>query len=637
MCVACEGVTAQVMLAAAERELILAQTETGESVPHATRPLSAAEKRAKMRFGEIDKLESAAAEKAAKLLASNAQVYIMAVIGAIFGAEDSVAPDQVVDAIERVNKEQPKAVVDETARAQKGMSAILSTVYAGAAEIVIGEALRQGVKKTPKPFKPDTGRFDTLAKSVALHPWTRLTSKLQADMLEPRTLAQPSVAKADVQANLEAIPLDGAVDLARQSIHTAHGAGRIEAAETMAPEEIYSSELLDGATCDACEKVDGKDYDTIEEAKVEYETGGYGACKGGARCRGTLVFQYSGLGTDAPQAKPAPEPEPEPAPAPKAPRKRKPATPKPAATPEPAAPGLPPAPTATPPKRRKGASQRYDSLDQLPIDHGKATDSPLLIARDTNPGRKVTDGADKNYSHNCSSVVNAYEMQRRGYDVKAGPVKAGRGRYDDEYVSQWWEDADGNPAKMIYVDAELPKPKATVRPDGRKIRPGNLEAKAKLDEYIESLPDGARGFVAKHYPQGGGHVFNWEKVNGKAVYLEGQTGVVDGARHLEPGNFTTSSLRVVRIDDKIPTNAVTEALETRPAELAAELAGKLPTVAVMKKQSAHRMRVNPDGTRSLIPAKYRVNPFTRKWEEIPPDVIAQVQREFDDMEAKRKR
>jgi hypothetical protein len=314
MCAKCDrlehDLTAEVLLAAAERELVLAQTETGESVPHAVRPLSAAEKRAKMRFGEIDKLESDAAEKAAKLLASNAQVYIMAVIGAIFGSQDAVEPAQVVDAVETINRAQPADVIAETERSQKAMSLILGQVYAGAAQIVIGEALRQGVKKTPKPFKPDPARFDATAKAVALHPWTRITGKLQADMLEPRTLAQPTILKTDVQKNLEAIPLDGAVDLARQSIHTAHGTGRVEAAVTMAPEEIYSSELMDGETCDACARVDGKDYDSMDDALTEYETGGYGACKGGARCRGTLVFQYNALGTDAPKAAPAPAPAP---------------------------------------------------------------------------------------------------------------------------------------------------------------------------------------------------------------------------------------------------------------------------------------------------------------------------------------
>jgi hypothetical protein len=669
MCAKCDtledDLTVEVLLAEAEHALILAQTDAGESVAGAIRPLSPVERRAKMRFGEIEALEHSAAEEAAKLLASNAQVYIMAVISAIFGTADAVQPAAVVDAIESLNRAQPDDVLAEIAASQNAMSEILRQTYAGASVIVIGEARRQGVKKTPKPLTAEPDRFDLLAKAVALHPWTRLTSKLQADMMNPATLMKTALAegdpilRADVQKALEAIPLDGAEDLARQTIHTAHGAGRLDAAETMQPEEIYASELMDGATCPACAQVDGKDYDTMTEAKVEYETGGYGACKGGARCRGTLVFQYSGLGIDAPP------PAPEPVAPPKTPRKRKPKTPPPA-PPAPvlpdvianpplsrrqalelerqnaakakadAPPGLPPAPTATPPKRRKGTVQRYDSLDQLPIDHGKAGDSPLLIARDTNPGYTASNGSDKNYSNNCSSVVQAYEFQRRGYDVKAAPVKAGRGRYDEEYIGQWWEDADGNPVKPTYAET-LPLPKAYAHRPKTAPRGTTEFVKSQLDEYIESMPDGARGFVALHWSgnKGGGHVFSWEKVDGKPVYLEGQTGNTDAARHLAPGKFKPDSLRVTRIDDKIPTQAVTEALETRPAELAEELAGKAPTVAQMKAQSQYRARLNPDGTRTLILPKYRINPFTRKWEEVPPEVLKQAQDEFDRTERKR--
>ena len=330
MCSRCDtlehDLTVEVLLAEAEQALILAQTDAGESVAGAIRPLSPAEKRAKMRFSEIERLEQAAADEAAKLLASNAQVYIRAVIGEIFGAADDVAPGQVVDAIEQVNRAQPKTVTAETERAKSAMSTILGQVYTGASLIVTGEARRQGVKKTPKPLTAAPGQFDDLAKAVALHPWTRLTGKLQADMLEPRTLAKPTVAKTDVETSLQAIPLDGAEDLARQTIHAAHGAGRIETAKTMQPEEIYATELLDGATCPACYEVDGKDYATIEEGEAEYETGGYGACRGGARCRGTLVFQYNALGIDAPPPpRPAPGPLPAPEPTPPAPAPKTPA------------------------------------------------------------------------------------------------------------------------------------------------------------------------------------------------------------------------------------------------------------------------------------------------------------------------
>jgi hypothetical protein len=296
MCQSCDSLTVEagveLLLASATRDLILAQTDAGESVPHATRPLSAAEKRAKMRFGEIDKLESAAAEKAAKLLTSNAQVYIMAVISAIFGAAGSLEPDQAVEAFDQLTRgEMPPEAAAAADTITGNMSAILAAVFAGGSLIALGEARRQGGKDLPDPLEAAPDRFRPLAKAVALHPWTRLTTKLQADMLTPKALATP-FARADVEAALKAIPLDGATDLAKQAINTAHGQGRHETIAPLQPTEIYASELLDGETCDACAKVDGKEYDTMADALIEYETGGYGACKGGSRCRGTLVTVY---------------------------------------------------------------------------------------------------------------------------------------------------------------------------------------------------------------------------------------------------------------------------------------------------------------------------------------------------------
>jgi len=295
MCAKCDtleaDLQAEILFAGIERELMLAEKDAGESVAHAIRPLSKAERKAKMRFGEIEALEQSAADKAAKLLAGNAQVYIMAIIGAIFGDRDTATADQVIEAFERLNRAQPKAVITETARASEAIEAILGQVYAGASLIAIGEASRQRVPDLPDALEPEPGRFKALARMVALHPWTRLTSKLQTDLLTPAALAGP-IEKKDVEKALKAIPIDGATDLARQTINTAHGAGRYDTIAPMEPAEIYASELLDGATCDRCAAVDGKQYATMAEALVEYETGGYGACRGGSRCRGTLISIY---------------------------------------------------------------------------------------------------------------------------------------------------------------------------------------------------------------------------------------------------------------------------------------------------------------------------------------------------------
>lgn len=640
MCDLCPVIDDELMLAALDRELMLAEVDAGVSVPTATRTLTPAEIRAKVRFGDIDALERAAEADAAAVLGALQKTMRDEITAAIFGDAATVAPADLAKTLTGLLAVQSTTVQKAVDNAGAELAGILNRVYAGSSQIVLDEVKRQGgkvdgVKPKQAPPAPDVklgegGFFDALAAAVAASVWQRTTGALQKTYLTPSAVLGGPVEKAAVEKVVDDTGTTGAEDEASQAIHSARGAGRYDTAADFEPEDIWASELLDGATCSACAKVDGKEYPTLSDARTEYETGGYGACKGGARCRGTLVMIYGSASTPRPPEPPTlpvlPDaPTPPPAPAPKAPRTPKTVTPAPA----------PDAPTATPPKRRKGTSQRYDSLAQLPVDPARAKVAPLTVARETNPGYQVTGGRDKNYSHNCSSVVQAYEFQRRGFDVRAAPVKAGKGRYDEQYVGAWWKDASGKPVSMTHIST-LPKPKATVV-DGKKVLPNSsVEAKAKLDEYLDTLPDGSRGFVALHWAKGGGHVFSWEKINGKPVFIEGQTGNVDGARHLAPGKFKPSSLRVVRIDDKVPTDAATEALETRPPALAEELASKLPPVASMRANSQHRVMTLADGTRKFLPAKYRKNPFTMKWEETPPDVIAQLQAEFDRTEKIRK-
>lgn len=51
----------------------------------------------------------------------------------------------------------------------------------------------------------------------------------------------------------------------------------------------YASELLDAATCENCRAVDGYQFADITEARTYYPSGGYRECRGGPRCRGTVV------------------------------------------------------------------------------------------------------------------------------------------------------------------------------------------------------------------------------------------------------------------------------------------------------------------------------------------------------------
>ena len=66
--------------------------------------------------------------------------------------------------------------------------------------------------------------------------------------------------------------------------------GRAQAFEQVeAVATIYSSELLDAATCEACRGIDGHEYESLEHGRRDYASGGFVDCYGGPRCRGTLV------------------------------------------------------------------------------------------------------------------------------------------------------------------------------------------------------------------------------------------------------------------------------------------------------------------------------------------------------------
>lgn len=97
--------------------------------------------------------------------------------------------------------------------------------------------------------------------------------------------------------------LEGLTDAAPRTelggaIWSAEGAGRIatlEQAEQQGKGASYfeASEIRDKATCELCERADGRRYDTLAEAKAEYPNGGYWACKGYIRCRGTIEPKWS--------------------------------------------------------------------------------------------------------------------------------------------------------------------------------------------------------------------------------------------------------------------------------------------------------------------------------------------------------
>ncbi|MFF3730879.1 toxin glutamine deamidase domain-containing protein [Streptomyces sp. NPDC002476] len=139
------------------------------------------------------------------------------------------------------------------------------------------------------------------------------------------------------------------------------------------------------------------------------------------------------------------------------------------------------------------------------------------------------------YTENCSNVVQAYELRRRGMDVQAGP-KTG---FPNFVMEATWG------GKYHYVEPGLDHGKSAV-------------------EAAFSEP-GSRGIVYVAWKSGGAHVFNVENVGGRVRFVDGQpTPHVTDASHY----FALSKMcGYLRIDDKPspPQESPAILLAIRPA------------------------------------------------------------------------
>lgn len=105
--------------------------------------------------------------------------------------------------------------------------------------------------------------------------------------------------------------------------------------------------------------------------------------------------------------------------------------------------------------------------------------------------------------NNCANATLAYEMRRRGYDVKAKPLYGGRIAAD------------------ILKSYNFPKTSSMVK---NKENRKNFTKKAyeTMMSDLNKMPDNARGAIMFSRDNGAGHIFNWEKTNGRVRLVDNQ-------------------------------------------------------------------------------------------------------------------
>ena len=282
-----DELTARIGELLADELVILAEAEDGSSVSWASRPLTEQEHASGVRFGDIHGLQEALLETVEPVLAGLSAVAVAAVVDAAGrGAKDMLAT------LAAWRVELPAPIADEVARALPVVEDALATSFRESSKLVVKEAARQGVKLAPVVEQP--AWVHDLAETVTGKPVARVLDVARDLHAAPSAVVTPPAPEA-VQEALEGISPKGPVDVARQANHAVVNAGRVETVEQAdrKPAYLWSTEVLDGNQCGPCARIDGQEWETLEEARKFYPEGqGYVNCEGGNRCRGTLVFVW---------------------------------------------------------------------------------------------------------------------------------------------------------------------------------------------------------------------------------------------------------------------------------------------------------------------------------------------------------
>jgi hypothetical protein len=164
------------------------------------------------------------------------------------------------------------------------------------------------------------------------------------------------------------------------------------------------------------------------------------------------------------------------------------------------------------------------------------------VVKPINPGY----GSEMGTSMNCRRATFAYEMRRRGMDVRATKSVSGTGQTVAGMLNATDPKADfktgkismlGNLTKEGIAESKgAPRGPLTAaakmaggmgkEPIGKwaGFEKGSLERSKTIFEAIGEHPEGARGELGMRWYSGGAHSMAWEKINGKVHIFDAQSG-----------------------------------------------------------------------------------------------------------------
>ena len=154
-----------------------------------------------------------------------------------------------------------------------------------------------------------------------------------------------------------------------------------------------------------------------------------------------------------------------------------------------------------------------------------------------------------NRDENCAFCSVAYELRRRGNDVRAQESLRG--------VQVELADKNGAFGKIIPNFSKISKDTisfAERATDSRKMMDIGMTSKeyTKMTETLTSQGEGARGFVTVDWKGGyGGHIFNYEVNGGKLYFIDAQPGTIKKADKSYYNNVfaNANNIQTLRMDN----------------------------------------------------------------------------------------